>query len=76
MPAPLRSFMVLLWVSIVAGAAVIAFLALGFIHWMSFVVAGVLGLAVGVPAGIWTARLIKREDPSWPPHRAPGHALH
>lgn len=69
MSAPLRTFMVFLWVSSVAGAAVVALLSIGWVSWVSFAIAGVVGLVVGVPAGIWTARLIKRDDPNWPPTR-------
>lgn len=69
MPAPLRTFMVLLWVSSIAGAAVVAFLSMGWVTWPAFATAGLLGLVVGVPAGIWTARAVKRDDPNWPPNR-------
>lgn len=69
MLAPLRTFMVFMWVTSVAGAAVIALLSIGWFSWVSFPVSGVVGLAVGVPAGLWTAYAIKREDPNWPPKR-------
>lgn len=59
--------MIVLWVSCVAGALVIAFLAAGWVSWVAFAVAAVVGLVVGVPAGIWTARRIKVDDPNWPP---------
>jgi hypothetical protein len=62
MPAPLRSFMVVLWVFCVAGAAVIVALAMGWLTWVSFAVSGAIGLVVGVPGGLWTARRIKRSD--------------
>lgn len=61
--------MIVLWVSCVAGAAVIAFLAAGWVSWVAFAAAAVVGLVVGVPAGIWTARRIKVDDPNWPPYR-------
>ena len=69
MPAPLRTIMVALWVSSLAGAALIAFLSAGWVGWMPFVVAGIIGLALGFPAGLYTARKIKRDDPAWPPRR-------
>ncbi len=69
MPAPLRSFMVFIWVVCVVGVAVIALLTLGWFTWITFAIAGVVGLVVGVPAGVWSARAIKREDPQWPPKR-------
>jgi uncharacterized membrane protein YfcA len=69
MNAPLRTFMVFLWVSSLAGAAVVALLSIGWVSWVSFAIAGVVGLVAGVPAGIWTARLIKQGDPDWPPRR-------
>lgn len=69
MPAPLRTIMVTLWVSSLAGAIVTGFLSAGWIGWMPFAVAGLIGLALGVPAGLFTARKIKRDDPDWPPRR-------
>ncbi len=68
MPMPLRTIMIVLWVTSIAGAAVTALLALGWVTWVAFVVSGIVGLGLGFPAGIWTARMIKREDPEWPPH--------
>ncbi len=67
--APLRTLMVALWVTSIAGGAVILFLSFAWMSWASFAVAGVLGLGLGIPAGIWSARAIKREDPNWPPKR-------
>ena len=67
--APLRTLMVTLWVSCLAGGAVIVFLSIGWVSWLSFVTAGALGLVTGVPAGLWSARAIKREDPNWPSGR-------
>lgn len=67
MLAPLRTIMVVLWVTSAAGVALVALMSLGAITWVSFAIAGVVGLAVGIPAGLWSARAIKRDDPSWPP---------
>ena len=69
MPMPLRSIMVVLWVVCVAGSALIALLSFGAVTWVSFAISGVVGLIVGFPAGLWTARAIKRDDPNWPPQR-------
>lgn len=69
MNAPLRTLLVFLWVSSIAGAAVIAVLSFGWVSWVAFLISGVIGLVVGVPAGLWSARLIKRDDPNWPPKR-------
>jgi hypothetical protein len=66
MPAPLGSILAGLWVPCIAGAMVIVLLTLDWTGWMTFAVAALVGLAVGVPAGIGTARQIKREDPGWP----------
>ncbi len=65
--APLRTFMVVIWVLCIAGAAVIAALSYGWVGWVAFVVSGIVGVVLGVPLGIWTAKQIKREDPAWPP---------
>lgn len=70
MKAPLRTFLVTLWVACLAGAAVIAALASGWVSWTAFAAAGALGVVLGTPAGLWTAREIKREDPNWPPQAA------
>ncbi len=66
MLAPLRSILAALWVACVAGAMVILLLSLGWTGWMTFAVSGIVGILIGVPAGIWTARKIKRQDPGWP----------
>ena len=66
MPAPLRSILAALWVPCIAGAMVIILLSLGWTGWITFAVSGAVGIVLGVPAGIWTARKIKRQDPGWP----------
>ncbi|MBV7408027.1 hypothetical protein [Maritimibacter sp. DP1N21-5] len=60
-----RLVLIPLWASCVAGAVVIAALAVGLVSWIAFAVAGVIGLIVGVPAGIWNAKYMRREDPHW-----------
>jgi uncharacterized membrane protein YfcA len=67
MPAPLRTFLVVLWAVCIAGTFAIAFLSMGWVSWQAFAVAGTAGLVLGFPSGIWTARRIKRDDPDWPP---------
>ena len=69
MRAPLRTLLAVIWVACVAGAIVIFALTFGVMSWKAFAVAGLLGLVIGIPGGLWTARQIKREDPSWPPAR-------
>lgn len=55
---PLRTFLVALWVACLAGAVVVAGLVMGQYSWTTFFLAGVIGLLVGIPAGIATwARL-------------------
>lgn len=49
---PLRTLLVGLWVSCVAGAAVVAGLTLGYYSWATFAVAGLAGLLIGVPAAL------------------------
>lgn len=66
MPAPLRTFMVFLWVACIAGAAVVAALSLGWVGWVPFAASGVLGLVLGIPLGLWSARRIKQENPAPP----------
>ena len=67
---PLRTLLVTLWVACVGGVVVIAGLSLGWVGWSPFVLGAALGVIIGVPAGIWNARYIKRKDPDWPPRRA------
>ena len=69
MPAPLRSSLAALWVACIAGVVVIVLLSSGWTGWKTFAIAGVIGLLIGIPAGIWSASHIKREDPGWPPER-------
>lgn len=59
---PLRTFLVHIWVSSVAGAALIAGLAMGYFSWITFIVAGFIGLVIGVPAGLANARYLRLRD--------------
>ncbi|MCA0206453.1 hypothetical protein [Pararhodobacter sp.] len=61
--APLRSTMATLAVSCIAGAVVIAGLAVGWYDWRLFVLAGALGLVTGVPLGIYIARRMRAQPP-------------
>lgn len=54
-----------LWALCVAGAVLIVCLAAGWYSWQAFVLAGVIGLVAGVPAGVWNARKVRRDDPDW-----------
>lgn len=60
-----RLLFIPLWALCIAGAVVVAALVIGFMTWITFVVAGIVGLAIGIPAGIWNARKIRRDDPDW-----------
>ncbi|MFN7223992.1 MAG: hypothetical protein ACK4MS_08235 [Paracoccaceae bacterium] len=70
----LRSMMVPLAVGCFAGSTIIAGLTAGFYGWQLFAVAGLVGLAAGVPFGLWnvrrmraTAPLIRPESPTMDP---------
>ncbi|MAM62303.1 hypothetical protein [Maritimibacter sp. UBA3975] len=60
-----RLLLIPLWALCAAGVVVIAGLAVGFMTWVTFAVAAVIGLAIGIPAGLWNTHKIKREDPDW-----------
>lgn len=60
-----RLLFIPLWALCVAGVVVIAGLALGLFTWVTFVVAGVVGLIVGIPAGLWNTKRVRRDDPDW-----------
>ena len=66
---PLRTLMVALWILCLAGAVLVVLMSIGEVTWISFAISGVLGVILGVPAGLWTAHAIKRDDPNWPPRR-------
>ncbi len=59
----LRSTIVPLAVACFAGAAIIAGLSAGFYGWPLFAVAGLVGLAAGVPFGLWNVRRMRDTDP-------------
>jgi hypothetical protein len=61
MIAPLRTLMVSLWTMCVAGAFLVGSLTLGYDRPVDFVLCGIFGLAVGIPAGLMTARHLRRE---------------
>ena len=54
-----------LWALCIAGAFVTAFLAMGWYSWAAFSLAGLVGLAIGVPVGIWNTKKVRRDDPWW-----------
>lgn len=68
--APLRSTMITISVACVAGAAVIGGLALDWVSWPMFVTAGVVGLVLGWPLGLWVAHRMRDEPPLPRPERA------
>jgi uncharacterized membrane protein YfcA len=61
----LRTYMAILAGSCIAGAAIVAALALGYYSWVALAVSVVIGAALSWPTGIWLARRIKRDDPAW-----------
>lgn len=56
----------------IAGAALIAALALGFYTWISIAVCVAVGAVLAWPTGRLISRRIKREDPNWNPRHKPG----
>jgi hypothetical protein len=49
----LRFLLVSLWTSSIAGAVLIAGLSMGYYGWSTFLWAGLIGLLIGVPAGLF-----------------------
>lgn len=48
----LRLFLIHIWVASIAGAAVIAGLVMGYVTLATFIWGAVIGLALGIPAGL------------------------
>lgn len=48
----LRLFLIHIWVACIAGAVVIAGLAMGYVTLATFIWGGIIGLALGVPAAL------------------------
>ncbi|MFN3847593.1 MAG: hypothetical protein ACK4RZ_17490 [Paracoccaceae bacterium] len=59
----LRSTIVPLAIACFAGAAIIVGLTAGYYGWQLFAVAGVIGVAAGVPFGLWNVRRMRATDP-------------
>ncbi len=57
----LRLYLVHLWVACIAGAALIAFMALGQINLAAFIWSGLIGLAVGIPAGLLNWAYLRKD---------------
>ncbi|OOY09813.1 hypothetical protein [Thioclava sp. F36-7] len=70
MKKPLRLFLAALSALVVTWVVVIAALTFGFVGWQEFAFAVIVGIVLGIPAGLWTERRIKRNDPFWPPRQA------
>ncbi|MEC7765174.1 MAG: hypothetical protein VX874_24935 [Pseudomonadota bacterium] len=60
-----RLLFIPLWALCIAGVVVVAGLVLGFFTWLTFLVAAIIGLAIGIPAGLWNTRKVRRDDPDW-----------
>ena len=60
-----RLLFVPLWTLCIAGAVLIACLALGWMTWKAFALAAAVGLVLGIPGGLWTTRKVRRDDPDW-----------
>jgi ABC-type proline/glycine betaine transport system permease subunit len=58
----LRSTIVPLSIGCVAGVVVIAGLTAGYYGWQLFVIAGIIGVLIGVPFGIWSVRRMREAD--------------
>lgn len=59
----LRSTVVPLAIGCFAGVAVIAGLTAGLYGWQLFAVAGIIGLAAGIPFGLWSVRRMRATEP-------------
>ncbi len=59
----LRSVILPIAVTCIAGVVIIAGLSAGFYGWQVFAAAGVVGLAVGVPFGLWNVRRMRASTP-------------
>ncbi|MDO9640018.1 MAG: hypothetical protein Q7J44_15885 [Pseudotabrizicola sp.] len=59
----LRSTVVPLAVAVAAGIVIIAGLTAGYYGWQLFVIAGLVGLATGVPFGLWNVRRMRATPP-------------
>ena len=59
----IRSTTIPLAVGTVAGAVVITGLTFGYYGWSLFIWAALIGLAAGIPAGLWSARQLREAEP-------------
>jgi hypothetical protein len=58
-------FIAMMTWSMVSGALIIAAMSLGYIGWIPFAIAVVLGFAIGLPLARVISKRIKRQDPDW-----------
>lgn len=61
----LSLFIAMMMWSVISGAIIILFMSLGYVGWIAFALAVVLGFAVGIPAAKMISARIKRQDPDW-----------
>lgn len=54
-----------LWGLPAAGAYITMALSMGMTSVWTFIIGGIVGLVIGIPAGIWTANKVRRDDPDW-----------
>lgn len=61
----LSLFIAMMTWTLVSGVIIVVFMSLGFVGWVQFVLAVVIGLAVGLPVAKAISTRIKRQDPDW-----------
>lgn len=64
--------------TLVSGVIIVAFMSFGYVGWVHFGVAVVLGFGLGLPLAKMISARIKRQDPDWDEKRNrpdPAHGL-
>ena len=61
----LSLFIAMMTWTLVSGVFIVLFMSLGYIGWIPFAVAVVLGFGVGLPLAKKISERIKRQDPDW-----------
>ena len=60
-----RLLFIPLWVFCVAGATLTLSIVIGWYAWEAFLAAGIAGLVLGIPGGLWNTFKVRRDDPAW-----------